>query len=424
MLRRWTWSLAPLLALSAASLLFAADAFVPKAYDWPQWQGADRSAVSKETGLLSEWPTEGPKLLWSVKTLGGGYSTPSIAAGRIFGMGARENDEGVWALSDVDGKELWWTRIASKGKGGYPEGPRCTPTVDGDVLYALGMSGDLVCLKVATGEMVWQKNLQSKEFEGRVGGWKYSESPLVDGDRLLVTPGGAKATIVCLNKKTGEQIWASKVPSGKDGSNEAAYSSLVKADVQGQKEYIQFLSGNVVGISGDDGKVLWRYKPDFPGIVCMTPIYFDSQVYAAGEYGKGGGAVRLAREGDAVKTTEAYFKREFQNHHGGLVLINGYLYGEGAGNLVCIEFKTGKEMWRSKEAGKGSIAAADGKLYYRNERGPIFLVDANPDKYVQRGTFKQPQRSPNNAWPHPVIANGKLYIRDQDLLLVYDVKAK
>ncbi len=244
---------------------------------------------------------------------------------------------------------------------------------------------------------------------------------------VLVTPGGDKATIVCLDKKTGDTIWTSKVPAG--GSNEAAYSSLVAANVGGQKEYIQFLSGNVVGIAAEDGKFLWRYKDGegkdrFPGIVCTTPIYFDSQVYAAASYGKGGGAVRLTRDGDVVKATEVFFNNKYENHHGGLVLIDGYLYGEGSGNLVCIEFKTGKEMWRAKEAGKGSIAAADGKLYYRNEGGPIYLVDVNSEKFVQRGSFKQPDRSRQNAWPHPVIANGKLYIRDQDLLLCYDVKEK
>ena len=404
----------------------AADPTKPGSYDWPQWQGQDRSAVSKEKDLLEKWPDKGPTLLWSVATLGGGYSTPSIAAGRIFGMGARDEDEGVWALSEADGKELWWTRIAAKltkKEAGYAEGPRCTPTVDGDVLYVLGMSGALVCLKVATGELVWQKNLV-KDFNGRVGGWKYAESPLIDGERLLVTPGGEKATIVCLNKKTGDTIWLSKVPGGKGGSNEAAYSSLVAANVEGQKQYIQFLSGNVVGIAAEDGKFLWRYNGRFPGIVCSTPVYFDSQVYAAASYSKGGGAVRLTREGDEVKATEVFFDQKYQNHHGGLVLIDGYLYGEGSSNLVCIEFKTGKEMWREKSAGKGSIAAADGKLYYRNERGPIYLVDVNPEKYVQRGKFDQPERSGQAAWPHPVIANGKLYIRDQEKLFVYDVKRR
>jgi outer membrane protein assembly factor BamB len=405
---------APLAVLTAP----AADAPKPGAFDWPQWQGQDRTAVSKEKGLLQEWPKEGPKLLWSVKELGGGYSTPSIAAGRIFGMSARDKEEGVWALRESDGKELWWTPVGPKVRAGYDEGPRCTPTVDGDVLYALGMGGELVCLKVDTGKVVWQKNLL-KDFKGKVGGWKYAESPVVDGDRLLVTPGGKENTIVALDKKTGELIWGSKVP----GNSEAAYSSIVVADVGGQKQYVQFLSGHVVGVAAKDGKYLWTYGSNrFPGIVCTTPIYHDSQVYAAASYSKGGGAVKLSGKGDEVKAEEVYFSNKFQNHHGGLVLIDGYLYGEGSGNLVCIEFKTGKEMWRAKEAGKGSIAAADGRLYYRNEGGPIYLYDASPEKAVQRGTFKQPDRSRNSAWPHPVIANGRLYVRDQNVLLVYDVK--
>jgi outer membrane protein assembly factor BamB len=334
-------------------------------------------------------------------------------------MGAFEKDECVWALNESDGKEVWKTRIAAKGRGGYDQGPRCTPTVDGDVLYVLGMDGDLVCLETASGKEVWHKHLV-KDFKGRVGGWRYCESPVVDGDRLLVTPGGNENTIVALDKKTGERIWGSKVPS----DTEAAYSSIVVADVGGRKEYIQFLSKHVVGIDAKDGKYLWTYGSDrFPGIVCSTPIYHDGQVYAAASYGKGGGSARLEPSGDGgVRAEEVYFNKTYQNHHGGLVLINGYLYGEGSGNLVCIEFKTGKEMWRAKEAGKGSIAAADGKLYYRNEGGQMYLYDASPEKAVQRGSFKQPDRSNNSAWPHPVIANGRLYIRDQDLLLVYDVK--
>jgi outer membrane protein assembly factor BamB len=306
----------------------------------------------------------------------------------------------------------------------YGEGSRSTPTVDGDVLYALGTDGDLVCLEVATGKERWHKELMKKdrktkghEFEGAPGGWRYAESPLVDGDRLLVTPGGGKATVVALDKKTGETIWASKVPGGNGG----AYSSIVAADFNGKRQYIQFLSGGVVGLDAG-GKFLWRYSHPSAGINCTTPIYHDGRVFAAASYGKGGGLVQLSAEGDGVKAEEVYFEKNYQNHHGGLVLIDGYLYGEGNGQLTCIEFKTGKMMWRAPQPGKGSIAAADGRLYYRNERGPLWLVEVNPAKYVAHGRFDQPQRSRNNAWPHPVIANGKLYVRDQGLLLCYDVK--
>jgi outer membrane protein assembly factor BamB len=400
--------------------------FRPRPFDWPQWQGQDRTAVSREKGLLQDWPKGGPPLAWKVADLGGGYSTPSVAAGRIFGMSYRGDDEVVWALEEATGKELWVTRIAEANrKVGYGEGSRCTPTVDGDVLYALGVSGDLVCLDVAAGKERWHKLLRKKNgdkgdtktFDGAPGGWGYAESPLVDGDRLLVTPGGGKATVVALDKKTGETIWVSRVPGGNGG----AYSSIVAADFNGKRQYIQFLSGGVVGLD-TDGKFLWRYGRPSAGINCTTPVYHDGRVFAAAAYNRGGGLVQLLAEGDGVKAEEVYFERNYQNHHGGLVLVDGYLYGEGNGQLACIEFKTGKEMWRARQPGKGSVAYADGRLYYRNERGPLFLVEANPEKYVPHGQFNQPQRSHHNAWPHPVIANGKLYVRDQGLLLCYDVK--
>ncbi len=418
MSRRLLWSAAPLSALLLMVSAFAADNFQPQKFDWPQWQGQDRTAVSRETGLLQDWPKEGPPLVWKLDTLGGGYSTPSIAAGRIFGMSYRGDNEVVWALEEATGKELWSVRIATANrKIGCGEGSRCTPTVDGDVLYTLGVSGDLVCLETATGKERWHKNLL-KDFGGKVGGWRYSESPLIDGDKLLCTPGGKTATLLALNKKTAETIWMAAVPGG----SEAAYSSIVAADVDGQRQYIQFLGAGVVGVTADGGKFLWRYTHPSAGINCSTPIYHDQCVYAAAAYRKGGGMVRLTRDGDKVNAQEAYFHENMENHHGGLVLVDGYLYGEGSGKLVCLEFKTGKEMWRGDKPGKGSIAYADGRLYYRNEGGPIYLVEANPERMVVHGRFDQPKRSRNAAWPHPVVANGKLYIRDQQYLFCYNVK--
>jgi outer membrane protein assembly factor BamB len=421
MLRRLIWSAAPVAALALLVSAIAADNFQPQKFDWPQWQGQDRTAVSHETGLLQEWPKQGPPLAWKLDTLGGGYSTPSIAAGRIFGMSYRGDDEIVWALEEATGKELWSVRIATADrKVGYGEGSRCTPTVDGDVLYALGVSGDLVCLETATGKERWHKNLRT-DFGGQVGGWKYSESPLIDGDKLLCTPGGNKATLVALNKKTAEIIWSAPVPSG----GGAAYSSIVAADVAGQRQYIQFLGGGVVGVTADEGKFLWRYTHPSAGINCSTPVYHDQCVYAAAAYGKGGGMVKLVRDQDGkVSAEEVYFDNNMQNHHGGLVLVDGHLYGEGSSQLACMKFKTGEIMWREGKAGKGSIAFAGGRLYYRNEGGPIILAEANPKKYVEHGRFTPPQRSGKSSWPHPVIANGKLYIRDQQYLFCYDVKQK
>jgi outer membrane protein assembly factor BamB len=416
MLRRLFWCLAP---LALASLVPAA-APLPKpgAFDWPQWQGPERNAISRETGLLQDWPDkQGPPLAWKITGLGEGFSTTSVAGGRIFGQSLRGNDEVVWALDEKDGKGLWAAVIGPRTNVDHP-GARGTPTVDGNRVYALSIGGDLVCLDVEKGQTVWAKNL-IKDFKGQRGGWGYSESPLIDGDRLIVTPGGKMATLVCLNKKTGDVIWKGVVPKG-DGAH---YSSVIAVTFNGKRQYIQFLAGGVVGLSGD-GEFLWRYDHPHNGTAnCSTPIYADGHVFAASGYGTGGGLVKLIADGEKVRAEEVYFTRQMKNHHGGMVLVDGYLYGSDEGHLTCLDFKTGEVMWAEGKAGKGSIACADGRLYYRNEgKGEIILVEVNPKKYVEHGRFNQPQRSGQPAWPHPIIANGKLYIRDQDVLFCYDVK--
>jgi len=392
-------------------------------HDWPQWQGPARDAVSQETGLLQSWPSGGPSLVWRVKGLGGGYSGPAVADGRLFGMSYRGEDEVVWALEEDTGKELWTSRIAAANRhisSPGQEGSRCTPTVEGAQTYVLGVSGDLVCLDTASGKEIWRHNLVA-DFGGRVPSWGYSESPLVDGDKVLATPGGDRATLVALDKKTGGTIWQAHVP----GSNAATYSSIIAADVDGQRQYVQLLNGGVVGVEAANGKFLWRYVKPGHGISCSTPLYHDHLVFAASGYGVGGGAARLTSAGNETHAAEVYFSNHMKNHHGGIVLVDGYLYGsDDPRSLVCLEFQTGKIMWESTKPGKGSIAYADGRLYYRNEDGPVVLVEANPNSYVERGRFNQPERSGQKAWPHPVIANGRLYLRDQDLLLCYDVKSE
>jgi outer membrane protein assembly factor BamB len=407
-----------------------------KQFDWPQWQGPDRDAVSKETGLLKEWPKGGPPLLWSAKGLGGGYSGPSVAAGRILGMSNRGADEVVWALAEADGKPLWATRLGAAYARQRPpqgkEGPACTPTVDGDLAYALGLGGDLVCLRVADGKVVWRKSLTA-DFGGTPPAWSYRESPLIDGDKVIVTPGGKAATLVALDKKTGEVVWKAPVP----GSDVAAYSSVIAIDFGGQRQYVQFLSRGLVAVAAEDGKFLWRYAApaNRMGINITTPLYHDGQVLASSAYGAGGGVVRLSKDDKGgVKAEQVYLTRSMQNHHGGLILLDGYLYGASGGNeggyLACLEWKTGKVMWDQRDAPgrggvkKGSVALADGRIYYRQEDGTMILFEPSPKEYLERGRFRQPDRSSRPAWPHPVIANGKLYLRDQDVLLCYDVKAK
>lgn len=402
------------------------------AEDWPQWQGPDRNAISKEGGLLKEWPKDGPPLAWEIKGLGGGDSAPSIASGRIFGMANRGDDEVVWALSEKDGKELWVSRLGPAFRQDVPqgkEGPGCTPTVDGERLYVEGLGGELACLQLKDGKLLWQHSFQN-DFGGQLPTWSYRESPLIDADKVICTPGGEDATLVALDKLTGKTVWKSQVP----GSPKAAYVSAIAIDFAGQHQYVQFTQKALVGVAASDGKFLWRYDrcANSHGINCSTPIYADGKVFAASAYGAGGALVKLSQdENGGVKAEEVYFSKKMQNHHGGVILYDGCLYGANGGNeggaLVCLDFQTGNVLWDERDdtgrrAPKGSVALADGRLYYRTEKGAMLLIEPSPKEYLERGRFNQPERSKLPAWAHPVIANGKLYLRDQDVLLCYNVR--
>jgi len=537
-------------------------------FDWPQWQGTDRTAHSKESGLLQEWPKDGPPLLWKSKGLGGGDSTPSIAAGRIYGMSHRGDDEIVWALSEKDGKEIWAARIGPAFTTTWhqsKEGPSATPTVDGDRLYVMGLAGNLVCLQAGDGKVVWVRNLMA-DFGGRMPMWSYRESPLVDGDRVICTPGGTETTMVALKKLNGDLIWKNHVPdkagqppparsenrpnvietdlvlsvldknrnqeisadelaasstvllaldknqdgnlsedevapastsSGGQGRRRgggvmrmmkahsamdanqngildaaeiknaavvlrkmdanrdakltedevgmkhfgpqdtgAAYSSAIAIEFGGQRQYVQFLATTVAGVAAADGKLLWRYDKPANGMKLniSTPIYQDGHVFAASAYGAGGGLVRLTKiaNGD-ITAEEVWFSKAMENHHGGVILHDGALFGANGGNgggyLACLDFKTGEVLWNERDSDKrrvtkGSVAFADNRIYYRTEEGSIVLTEPSRKEYVERGRFNQPERTDKPAWAHPVIANGKLYIRDQDTLFCYDVKAR
>jgi outer membrane protein assembly factor BamB len=466
----------------ALALILTLTAGVANAADWPQWQGPDRNAVSKETGLLKEWPKDGPPLAWKIADLGGGYSAPSVAAGRIFGMSNRGDYQVVWALSEADGTEQWAMRVGPAVRQGMRqgiEGPGSTPTVDGELLYVVGHGGDLACLQARDGKIVWQKNLV-RDFGGRLPTWRFNESPLVDGDKVICTPGGADAMLVALNKLTGETIWKTQVPGaaggpggaagGADGPGRgpggapggsgrpggpggpgggrggrggpggggsgAAYSSAIAIDFEGQRQYVQLTAKALIGVAASDGKLLWQYdKPaNRMGINISTPLYHDGMIFASSAYGAGGGLVKLSKgAGGAIKAEEVYLARKMQNHHGGMVVVDGALYAASGGNeggfLVCLDFKTGNVLWDERDSGqrratKGSVALADGRIYYRTEEGAMLLIEPNPKQYTERGRFEQPDRTQQPGWSHPVIANGKMYLRDQDVLFCYDVKAK
>jgi outer membrane protein assembly factor BamB len=421
---------ATLIVIFPCACAFAAST---PSFDWPQFQGPDRNSVSKETGLLKQWPAEGPPLLWEIKTLGGGYSAPAVTEGKIFGMSDRGDDEVVWCLSEADGKEIWVTKLGPAVHQGQPQGvqgPGATPTVDGDKLYVIGLGGDLVCLSVQDGKVVWRKSFV-RDFGGRLPTWRFNESPLIDGDKVIGTPGGADATIVALDKLTGNTVWKAKVP----GAGGAAYSSALAVDFDGQRQYVQFSQKTLFGVSAVDGKFLWKYDPpaNHSGINISTAVYQDGEIFAASAYNAGGGLVKLTKQPDGgVKAQEVYFTKNMQNHHGGMIVVDGCLYGANGGNgggyLVCLDFQTGKVLWDEgagqRRAAKGSVALADGRIYYRTEKGAVMLIEPDPKQYVEHGRFQQPDRSAQPAWPHPVIANGRLYLRDQDVLLCYDVKAK
>jgi outer membrane protein assembly factor BamB len=426
MVKRWGWCVP--FSLLAAATLPAADGRYSAGSDWPQWQGPERNAVCRETGLLQRWPPAGPPLLWTATGLGVGFSTPSVAAGRIFTMGNRDNTEYVLALDEHSrGKVLWATATGPvrAGGGGYP-GPRGTPTVDGDRLYALGINGDLVCLDIATGKEHWRKDF-ARDFGGRMmSGWGYSESPLVDGDKLVCTPGGPQATLVALDKQTGDVIWKSAIPD----AGGAAYSSVVTAEVGGLKQYVQLLGRGLVGVDARSGRFLWRYERIANSTANIpTPIVKRDLVFCSTGYNAGSALLQLKRTGNGVTARELYFLpgRVLQNHHGGLVLVGDYLYGghgHNSGEPVCVELKTGRVVWRQQRApGQGSAAVlyADGDLYFRYQNGVMALIEATPAGYHERGQFNLPDNSGRPSWPHPVIAHGRLYVRDQDMLLCFDV---
>jgi len=397
------------------------------AADWPQWRGPERTDISKETGLLKSWPEGGPKLLWKYEDAGIGYSGPAIVGDRLYTMGAREDKEYVYALDVKTGKEVWSTEIGPlfNDRAQYGPGPRGTPTVDGGVLYTLSGQGNLACVDSAAGKKQWLKNLVN-DLGGRTPGWGYSESPLIDGDKVVCSPGGGEGTIAALDKKTGEKIWQSK-----DLTDPMGYSSIIIAEVGGVRQYIQKTMKGLAGVAADDGRLLWHFlQPSYRTAVIPTPVFHDNYVYATAGYGAGCNLLKLSPDGpNGTKEEEVYANKNMDNKHGGVVLVDGYIYGwTDHGNAwICQDFKTGKVVWESKKLGRGSITCADGLLYCYGERdGTCVLIEASPEGWKEKGRFtipeQSPYRSPNGGvWTHPVVANGRLYLRDQNLLFCYDV---
>ena len=400
--------------------------------DWPQFHGPARDSICREEGLLKEWPADGPKLLWTLEGLGRGYSTVSIAGGKLFTMGDRKVDaeeaQSVIAFDLATRTELWCTRIGAPHEDG---GPRCTPTVDGDRVYAIGTDGDLVCLNVADGQLVWRKNFV-EDYQGQfMSVWKFSESPLVDGDRLICTPGGPDATIVALNKHNGQELWKCAIPDlGEKGADGAGYSSAVVAEIRGVRQYVQLVGRGVIGVEAATGRFLWGYNQIANNVANITsPSVRGDYVFASTAYNTGSVLLRIDRTAQEFQASEVYFihPKDFQNHHGGVVLLGDYIYGghgPNRGGPACVELATGEVVWKERAPATGSAAVlyADGHLIYRYDRGDVLLIEASPKGLNIKGRFTAPDDE-GPAWPHPVIHDGKLYLRHANLLLCYDVRA-
>jgi outer membrane protein assembly factor BamB len=391
------------------------------AADWPQWRGPDRNGISKETGLLPQWPKDGPPLRWKATDIGTGYSSPAVANGRVYLQTTRGNEEFALALDEKSGREVWSVRIGKVGRNLGPQypGTRATPTVDGDRLSCLASDGELNCLDTE-GKVVWHKNL-ARDLAGSVGNWAYSESVLIDGDRLVCTPGGSEATLAALDKKTGEVAWKGAVPGG----GTADYASVMPVEAASRRQYVQFLREGVVGVDARTGKFLWRYDRTVdPRANILTPVVQEDKVFTSGSR-TGGGLVRLSADGDGVKAAEVWFDRAVAPSIGGAVLVDGHLYGASGQTLFCVEFASGRVRWTNRSVGPASVCFAGGRLYVRGyNSGDVALVEPSPEGYKEGGRFKQPERSKIQAWPPPVVANGGLYLRDQGILLCFEVAAK
>lgn len=397
--------------------------------DWTRWRGPNGDGISAEKGLLKTWPKEGPPLAWQTKGFGEGFSSVAVAGGKFFTLGRKNGKTTIIAASTKDGSVLWSTPF------GDGEKPNCTPTVDGKLVFGVSCGGDLGCCDVNSGELIWSKSF-SRDFGGRMhSSWGFSESPLVDGDLLIVTPGGDKAMLAALDKKTGKVVWqteASRDQLGRDGGDGAAYASIVVSHAAGVKQYVTLVGRGLIGVDADSGKLLWNYSPVANGTANIpTPIISGDYVFGSSGYGKGSALVKIVKSGDKFDAEEEYFLdgNKLQNHHGGMIRLGNYIYlghGHNDGNPVCIDMTTGKDAWRAGQSPGGASAAvayADGHLYFRYENATMALIEANPKEYKLKGTFKIKTHN-GQSWPHPVIAGGKLYLRDQNDMLCYDIKSK
>ena len=390
------------------------------ATNWPSWRGELRDGVTKETGLLQEWPSDGPNKLWVSDQAGLGYSGFTIQDGILFTMGAFDKSESLLAFNANSGKKLWSLKVGELLTNGWGDGPRMSPSVSGKKVYALGGKGNLVCVDIKSGKKLWQKSLV-QDLGGKVPGWGYTESVLIDNGKIICTPGGKEGTLAALDANSGKTIW--RTTNFTDG---AQYSSPISITHRGQAQYVQLVMKNVVGVNPKNGSILW--KSSWPGKVAVipTPIFSEGYVYITAGYGVGCKLIDLGKN----YPSDVYENKVMKNHHGGVIKVGEHLYGYSDGvGWACQDFKTGELVWNEKKAlGKGAIAYADKRFYCQGEGdGKIILIEASPNGWKTHGEFTiNPQTKKRNpkgrVWTHPVICDGKLYLRDQEYILCYDLK--
>jgi len=383
------------------------------AADWPQWRGAARDGRAADTGLLRQWPAKGPDQLWRVDNLGAGYSSFSVANGKLFTQSQKNGKQWVIALDAATGKTLWETAAGDTISLDRGPGPRGTPTVDGDTIFSLSVDGTLVSLAAATGKKNWEQNIL-REYKGSQIHWGLSESPLVDGQRLIVTPGGKDRSVVALDKKTGKPLWSA-------GDDQAAYSSVIAFDFGGQRHLVAFTATEAMGLNAANGYVMWKYAKVANRVANIaTPIYHDGHVFLSSDYGTGCALLKLTASGDRVNATEVYFNKDMRNHYCSSVLHEKHVYGFSSGILTAMELMTGNVAWRERSVGKGQLILAEGLLYLQGETGTVALAEATPTAYKEISRFEF-GRGEYPLWTLPVIANGRLYLRDQSKLVCYKI---
>jgi len=399
---------------------------VSKAQDWAQWRGENREGIVKATGLNLDWSEKKPQILWTYRQAGAGYSAPTIVRTTLYCQGASEGSDFAFALDTRTGKLKWHQVLGAEFIQDRGNGPRGSVTVDGDKVFLIRGGGQIHCLSAADGQILWTKDL-IKDFGGKImSEWGFSESPLIDGNLLICTPGGVGGTLIALDKNTGNLIWKSK-----EWTDDAGYSSPVVVEVEGVRQYIQQSSKGVAGVLAKDGKLLWRVEIDgYRGAVIATPVYFDHTVFVT-SWSANCAAIRLTKMGEDFKSDIVYMNKNLINHHGGVVLVNGYIYGFADGlGWTCLNFKTGEVVWRHRvpnDIFKGAVIAVQDRLLLLDEKkGLLVVAAASPEGWKEYGRMDIPERSKvetmdNMVWAHPVIADGKLFLRDQDLLFCFNL---